>query len=72
MKYKLIGILIGLSISGIIGAFAWPYTINTWLIFAGKTAVVKWGHGFLMGYVPFLGQFAIPCVVLTWIIMLFL
>ena len=61
-----------LSISGIIGAFCWPYTINTWLHYAGKPEVILWWHGFLMGYVPYLGLLSIPGAVVTWILMLFL
>lgn len=64
--------LMVLSISGIIGAFCWPYALNTWLVFLGKPAMVLWWHGFLLGYVPWLGQMSIPAAVITWILMLFI
>jgi len=67
-----LGLIILLSISGIIGAFCWPYIINTWLIYAGKTAVVVWWQGFLLGYVPWFGQLSILAAVVTWILMLIL
>ena len=67
-----IGILIFLSISGIIGAICFPYAINTWLVFLGKTATIKWWQGFILGYVPWIGQAALPFAVITWILMLFL
>lgn len=68
----IVGILLLLSLSGIVGAFCWPYTINSWLVFAGKAPVVLWWHGFLLGYVPGLGQISIGAAVITWILMLIL
>lgn len=65
-------IFIILSISGIVGMFCWPYAINTWLIFLGKEATIVWWQGFLLGYIPFMGQAAIPAVIITWILMLFI
>lgn len=64
--------LVALTISGIVGAICWPYTINTWLIFLGKEPSIVWWQGFLMGYVPFLGQVSIPASVITFVLMLFL
>ena len=69
---NLIGVIIFLSIFGLIGMFTWPYTINTWLVFMGKDPSVVWWHGFLMGFAPFLGQASIPAMIVTWILMLFL
>ena len=60
-----------LVMSGIIGAFCWPYAINTWLVFAGKAPVVLWWHGFILGCIPGFGQFSIPVAALTWILKLF-
>lgn len=56
----------------IIGAWLWPYTLNTWLVFFGKAPVVVWWHGALLGFCPFIGQATIPVAVITWILMLFL
>ena len=64
------GIIAFFSLSGIIGAFLWPYTINSWLEVAGKEPQVQWWQGFLLGYVPYLGQLAIPAAVITWIAMM--
>lgn len=58
--------------SGIIGMFTWPYILNSWLIYAGKSASVVWWHGFLLGLVPYIGCLSIPGAAITWIIMLFL
>lgn len=69
---KLIILLLLLSISGIIGSFCWPYTLNSWLIFFEKEATIVWWHGFILGYVPGLGQASLPAAVITWILMLFL
>jgi hypothetical protein len=69
---KLILLILLFSISGIIGAFCWPYAINSWLLYAGKPPRVLWWHGFLLGYVPGLGQMSVPAAVLTWIVMMFL
>lgn len=61
-------------LSAIVGIWTWPYTINTWLVFLGKTAVVTGWHGFFLGLVPFVGKikFSLTLAVLTWIFMLFL
>lgn len=66
------GVIILLSISGLLGMFLWTYTINSWLVFAGKEPLVVWWQGFLLGYVPWVGQFSIPAAIITWIAMLFL
>lgn len=61
-----------LAVSAVVGAFAWPYAINEWLVFAGKPAAVGPLHGALIGLVPGFGQAALPVAVVTWIAMLFL
>lgn len=66
-----LGVLILLSLSGIVGALCWPYAINSWLVFLGKNAVVVWWQGFLLGYVPGIGQLSIPVAIATWIILMF-
>ena len=65
-------LLLILTLSGIIGIFCWPYTINHWLVFMGKEPSIVWWQGFLLGYVPYVGQISIPAVFITWILMLFL
>lgn len=67
-----VGMLFVLSIFGIIGAFCWPYTINTWLVFVGKVPKVLWWHGFILGYIPWFGTLSIPAAIVTWVLMLFL
>lgn len=69
---KLILIVALLSVSGIIGGFCWPYSLNAWLEFFGKDPSVVYWQGFVLGYVPGLGQMSIPVAVITWIMMLFL
>ena len=65
-------VMVVLSISGIIGAFCWPYALNSWLVFLGKAPKVLWWHGFLLGYVPYLGQMSVLVAAITWILMLLL
>lgn len=65
-------IIIILLLSGIIGGFCWPYTINTWLVFLHHPPKLTYWQGFALGYVPFLGQASIPAAVITWILMLFI
>jgi hypothetical protein len=65
-------VLIFLLINAVIGGLLWPYTLNTWLVFFGKAAVIKFWHGMILGFVPFLGQATIPVAVITWVLMLFL
>lgn len=55
-----------------IGALCWPYTINTWLVYSGKSAAVVWWQGALIGLVPVFGWLSIPAAVATWILMMFL
>lgn len=69
---KFFGVLIILIVSAIIGAICWTYSINTWLVYAGKDPVIVWWQGALIGFVPYVGQFSIAVAVITWIIMLFL
>jgi hypothetical protein len=61
-----------LVISIIAGAFLWPYTINTWLVYFGKPEAIKMWHGALIGFIPFIGQATIPAAFITWIMMMFL
>jgi len=65
-------IAIFLAIGAAVGAICWPYTINTWLEYIGKDPVLVWWQGALMGFVPVLGQLAIPAAVATWVLMLFI
>ena len=61
-------ILIGV----LIGGFCWPYAINHWLDYFGKTAHVAFWQGALLGLVPGIGHFGIVAAVLTWIVALFI
>jgi hypothetical protein len=65
------GIIVLLLISGAIGAICWPYTINHWLAFAGKSARIVWWQGALIGFCPYIGQASIPAAVVTFILSLF-
>ncbi len=64
--------LVVLGLSALVGAFAWPYALNEWLVFAGRPASVEPWHGALIGLVPGFGQASLPAAVITWIAMLFL
>jgi len=57
---------------GAIGSFTWPYILNSWLVFIGKSSQVLWWHGFLLGIIPGFGEVSIPIAIFTWIAMLFL
>jgi hypothetical protein len=59
-------------ICAIMGSILWPYTLNTWLVYFGKEAVINGLHGALLGFCPVIGQVTIPAAVVTWILMLFL
>jgi hypothetical protein len=65
-------LLLWLTISAAIGAFCWPYTINTWLVFLGKEPTFTVWQGALLGFVPGFGQASIGLAAFTWILMLFL
>lgn len=64
--------LLVLLVSGGIGAFCWPYALNSWLVFFGKAPSVIWWQGALLGVVPGLGQAGLPFAIFTWILMLFI
>lgn len=61
-----------LFLGPIIGAVLWPYSINTWLVYAGKEPQVLWWHGMLIGWIPGLGQICAPLALLTWILTMFI
>lgn len=66
-------LFVGLMVlNAVVGGWLWPYTINTWLEFAGKAPSVVWWQGALIGFVPYLGHATIPAAIITWILMLFL
>lgn len=56
----------------IVGAFTWTYSINTWLVFAGKPPTVLWWHGALLGITPYIGKFSPVFAAITFVVMLFL
>ena len=62
----------GVVFSIILGAILWPYTINSWMEFAGKEPSIVWWQGALIGLVPILGPLSIPAAVVTWILLLIL
>ena len=66
----LVSFVFVMLIGAAIGAFTWPYTINTWLVFLGKAPAIVWWQGSLLGFVPVLGHASIPAAVITFIIML--
>lgn len=72
MKIGIFGFLFIMFICAVVGAFLWPYSINSWLVFFNKPATVVWWHGAILGFCPFIGQVTIPVAVVTWILMLFL
>jgi len=53
-------------------AWLWPYTLNSWLEYAGKAPQVVWWQGALLGFVPYLGKLAIAAAVITWFLMMLL
>jgi hypothetical protein len=61
-----------ICIFGIVGMWLWPYSINTWLVYAGKPSSMLWWHGFLLGMVPVFGKLCVPVALITWIVMMFL
>jgi hypothetical protein len=67
-----VGILILVCLNGLFGSLLWPYTINSWLVYMHKDPVVVWWQGFLLAYVPYIGQTYVVTAILTWIAMLFL
>lgn len=56
----------------ILGAWLWPYTLNTWLVFIGKPASIVWWQGALLGVAPYVSRMTIPAAIGTWFIFLFL
>lgn len=71
LGFGLFYLMLIFTISALVGAFCWTYTINTWLMVAGKPPCVVWWQGALIGFVPGIGQAGLPLAVITWIAMLF-
>jgi hypothetical protein len=55
-----------------LGGWLFPYTVNSWLEYAGKEPQVKFWMGMIAGFVPGVGQLLIPAALITWMLMLFL
>lgn len=72
MKFILSAWGVVLIVFLLIGAYLWPYSINSWLSFFGKEAIVTWWQGALLGVCPGIGQVSIPVAFFTWVLMLFL
>jgi hypothetical protein len=70
--FGILGVLCLFCSFGIIGIWVWPYALNSWLIYLGKTAKVLWWQGFLLGVFPPLGILGIMVAIVTWVAMLFL
>jgi len=63
----------GYIIAVVISTVCWIYSINTWLIFFGKTShMIVWWQGLILGIIPGFGQLSIVLAIVTWIAMLFL
>jgi len=67
----LVGSIIAFAFSGLIGAWLWTYSINSWCEFFGKPETCLWWHGFLIGCVPYFGYLSIPIAVVTFIVSFF-
>lgn len=55
-----------------LSSWLWPYTINTWLVWADKEPCMVWWHGALIGLVPGIGQSSPMAAIITWIATLFI
>lgn len=64
--------LIAMLICAAIGAFLWPYAIETIGQMLGKEVAVAWWQGALLGFCPVIGQTTVPFAVAAWILGLFL
>lgn len=71
---SIFGLILGLILlflGPILGAFLWPYTINSWLEYYGKEPAFAWWHGALFGFVPFLNLFMVFLAVATFVAKMF-
>jgi len=68
----MIALMVYIVIVGTIGAYLWPYTVNTWLKYAGKKPALSSNMGFVFALVPAVGWVCLPGAVITYIAMLFL
>jgi hypothetical protein len=59
-------------LGAVIGGWLWPYAINAWLLYFGKTASVVWWQGALLGIVPAFGYLCLPISAITFITMMFI
>ena len=67
-----IGIVLTLLIAGIIGAVCFTYAFNTWLVYFGKEPSFLWWYGLILGYIPYIGELALPIAAITFICTFFI
>jgi hypothetical protein len=66
---KLIGHLV---LVPIICGFAYCYSINAWLAYAGKEGRIAWWQAALLGFLPVFPKASLPVVVITWLALKFI
>ena len=71
-KATLVVLFIAMACLFIMSAILWPYTINKWLVYFGKSPVFKWYYGGFLSFFDFFNKIVIPAAILTWILMMFL
>lgn len=54
----------------VVGGFLWPYTINSWLVYNHKEAVIVFWQGALLGLIT--GRYMLIAAIITWILMMVL
>jgi hypothetical protein len=65
-------ILAIIALNAVVGAWLWPYSINTWLEFFGREPAISPIIGILLGFCPLIGKTTVPVAILTWLAMLFI
>jgi len=50
-----------------LGGLLLPYTVNSWLEFAGREPACTFWMGAVAGFVPVVGQLIVPAALITWI-----
>lgn len=72
VSYILVWWFAYLATGFVIGSICWTYSINTWLVWLDRLATVRWYHGGLISFVPFIGKWGFACAIVTFVVSLFI
>jgi len=67
-----LGLLFLWIVSILLGGLLWDYSVNNWLLWAGKPQAFEYWHGCLLSILPPLSGLSLPCAAVTFILSFFM